>query len=152
MNASISPKSFAVVASLIVAMMTGCAAGTEVDGAPEETAQVAQAAASGEAAVERKDPRSLNDRGPRQDRRSLKDLGAPVDPRSEVNLEVPAYEGQEVTPVFEAVTSPAQPGSEGHETISVESACAMKKGVWIADLGLCLPADDFAQLQGGQKR
>lgn len=45
---------------------------------------------------------------------------------------------------------PARPGSEGLGTISVECACAMKNDVWIASLGLCMPADAYAQLQAGQ--
>jgi len=97
------------------------------------------------------DPRSLNDRTVHQDRRSLNDQGVPTDRRNEVNLNVPAYKGREVTPVIEAVTSPAQPAEKGTVHISAEAACALKSGVWIADVGLCMPADACAQLQAGQK-
>jgi len=146
MNALSSRKSFTLVASLFIALMTGCAAGTDTDGEQEGTQEIAQASAatSADAAVERKDPRSLNDRGVRTDRRSLNDRGPGLDPRSEASIEVPVYKGAEMAPVIEAVMAPTQPGSKGTVYMGSEAACSLKNGKWIAELEKCIPADVFA--------
>jgi hypothetical protein len=150
MNAFSSRKSFTLVASLFVALMTGCAAGTDTDGEQEGTQEIAQGSAAAspdadsDAAVERKDPRSLNDRGVRTDRRSLNDRGPGLDPRSEVNLEVPAYKGAETAPVIEAVMGPKQPGTKSTVYMGAEAACSLKNGKWIPELEQCITADVFA--------
>ena len=148
MNASMSPKSFAIVASLFVAMMTGCAAGTDTDGEQEGTQDIARATAPANTdegtKPAHKDPRSLKDRGVRQDPRSLKDRGPGIDPRNDVQLDVPVYKGAETAPVIDAVTAPAQPGIKGTVHLGPEAACSLKNGKWIPEQELCLTAAEFA--------
>jgi hypothetical protein len=167
MNAFQSRKSFTLVASLFVALMTGCAAGTDTDGEQEGTQEIAQASAAASAddgaAVARKDPRSLNDRGVRKDPRSLNDRGLRkdprslndrgpgLDPRSEANIEVPAYKGAETAPVIEAVMAPTQPGSKGTVHMGSEAACSLENGKWIPEFDLCLTAAEFAAPQAAER-
>lgn len=156
MNASMSPKSFALVASLFVAMMTGCAAGADTDGDQEATQDIAQASAPAEgdegAKAARKDPRSLKDLGVRKDPRSLNDRGPGIDPRNDAQLDVPAYKGAETAPVIEAVTSPAQPGPKGTVHLGPAAACSLKNGKWIPELEVCLTAAEFAAQQVNEQR
>jgi hypothetical protein len=148
MNASMSHKSFALVASLFVAMMTGCAAGTDTDGEQEGTQDIAQASAPATADEDtkaaHKDPRSLKDRGVRQDPRSLNDRGPGVDPRNDVQLDVPPYKGAETAQVIDAVTAPAQLGIKGTVHLGPEAACSLKNGKWNPELERCLTAAEFA--------
>jgi len=155
MNASMSPKSFALVASLFVAMMTGCAAGADGDGEQEGTQDITQASAPATADEDtkpaHKDPRSLKDRGVRKDPRSLNDRAPGIDPRNDVQLDVPAYKGAETTPVIEAVTAPAQPGIKGTVHLGPEAACSLKNGKWIPEQELCLTAAEFAAQQVNER-
>jgi len=155
MNAFLSRKSFTLVASLFIALMTGCAAGTDTDGEQEGTQEIAQASAGANAdegaPAARKDPRSLNDRGLRQDPRSLNDRGPGLDPRSEATIEVPVYKGAEMAPVIEAVVAPTQPGSKGTVHMGAEAACRLENGKWIAELELCLTAAEFAAPQAAER-